>query len=182
MRHFIIAALLALGAAAPAQAADSKADSWGIQNERAAIVSGEVVDIACSLTGDCPAACGAGARQLGILQADGVLLTVAKNGQPFFNGAVDDLLPHCKKKIDADGLIGGNDEAKIFQIQTIRAAGATEWVKTERWAKVWAEKNPKDAAAVEEWYLHDPRVAKQIEANGYLGLGAAADVVFAKKP
>jgi hypothetical protein len=163
------------------QELQSKAESWGLQNEKAAVVSGEVVDIACRLTGDCPARCGGGERLLGILQADGKLILAGKNGQPLFTGAVQDLLPYCGKKVDADGLFVGSDKVTMFQIQFLREAGAANFTPADRWTKLWAERNPEHAAAVDEWFHNDPGIAKQIEANGYLGLGKAEDVEFMKK-
>ncbi len=174
------AALAATGPSA-AQVIESRAESWGLQNEQPAVISGEVVDILCVLAGDCPAQCGGGSRQLGILQKSGTLTLVAKNGQPLFNGAVDDLVPFCRKQVDADGLFAGNDTSKIFQLQFIREAGSKEWVKAERWTKRWTERNPSIAAMVDEWFYHDPRILKQIQAKGYLGLGAAVDAEFIKQ-
>ena len=81
----VLAALAAL-AAAPAHAADS----WGLENERTLEVTGKVVDLLCELTGDCPAECGAGKRQLGILTAEGRLLPAVK-GTVFFAGGAPDL-------------------------------------------------------------------------------------------
>jgi hypothetical protein len=185
MKTLVLTASLALAAAFPlianAQAPQGKAESWGLQNEKLAVISGEVVDVACHLTGDCPAQCGAGQRQLGILQADGKLALVSKNGQPIFTGAIEELLPYCKKKIDADGLFSGNDKATMFQIQFLREAGSADWKPADRWTQVWSARNPALADKAEEWFYHDPRIQKQIDANGYLGLGKAADVEFIKK-
>lgn len=160
---------------------ESKAESWGLQNEKSTVVSGKVVDILCELAGDCPDKCGAGSRQLGILQKTGALLIVAKNGQPLFNGAVDDLLPFCRLDVHADGLMAGDDKNQLFQIQRIQTIGTNAWVDADRWTKVWSERNPTLAKDTEEWFYHDPRIQKQVDANGYFGLGAATDVEFIKK-
>jgi len=178
-------AVAVLAVAAPTGSADaqqpaSQADLWGLQNEQATVLSGKVVDILCELTKDCPAQCGGGKRQLGLLTADGKLVLVAKNGQPLFNGSVPDLLPYCQKPVDADGLMAGDENNRIFQLQLIREQGAQQWNKAELWTQTWQKNNPAIAASADEWFYRDPRIAKQIEANGYLGLGAAADREFAK--
>lgn len=157
---------------------DSKASTFGLSGETKATFSGKVVDILCELSGDCPVNCADGNRNLGILrEADGKLILVSKNAQFEFNGAVDDLLPYCNKSVDVDGLMIGNDpgvKSKIFMVQLIRLKGAEKWNKAELWTKAWAKRNP-TATGEGPWYKRDPRVAKQIEANGRLGLGHAAD-------
>ncbi len=163
-----------------AQPQKSQAESWGLQNEEPTIHSGKVVDVLCELTKDCPEQCGAGKRQLGLLTPGGKLVLIAKNGQPLFNGAVVDLLPYCQKQVDIDGLTVGDEKNRIFQLQFIREQGAQKWTKAELWTQGWQKNNPAIANSVDEWFYHDPRIAKQIEANGYLGLGAAADREFAK--
>ncbi len=50
------------------------ADSWGLPGEKEVRFEAKVVDILCELTGDCPADCGAGKRQLGLLKDDGTLV------------------------------------------------------------------------------------------------------------
>ena len=80
-RTMPVLATLAALAAPPTHAADS----WGLENERTLEVTGKVVDLLCALAGDCPAGCGAGKRQLGILTAEGRLLPAVK-GTVFFAG------------------------------------------------------------------------------------------------
>jgi hypothetical protein len=172
--------LLAQLGMAGAQQPKSQAENWGLQNEQATVLAGKVVDVACELTKDCPAQCGAGRRQLGLLMAGGRLVLIVKNGQPLFNGAVADLLPYCNKSVEVDGLMAGNETTRVFQLQLIREQGAADWAKTERWTKEWQERNPSLADKWEEWFYHDPRVTKEIDARGHLGLGAAADREFAK--
>jgi hypothetical protein len=171
---------VALVVDAAAQQPKSQAEVWGLQNEEPTLHSGKVVDVLCELTKDCPAQCGAGKRQLGLLTNAGKLVLVAKNAQPLFNGAVPDLLPYCQKMVDVDGLTAGDENNRIFQLQLIREQGAQQWNKAELWTQAWQKNNPTIATSVDEWFYHDPRIAKQIEANGYLGLGAAADREFAK--
>ncbi|MCH9809166.1 MAG: hypothetical protein K0U74_15685 [Alphaproteobacteria bacterium] len=156
----------------------SKAATFGLRGETKATFSGKVVDILCELSGDCPANCGDGNRNLGIVrEADGKLILVSKNAQFEFNGAVDDLLPYCGKAVDVDGLMIGNDpgvKAQIYMVQLIREKGAADWNKAELWTSAWAKRNP-GAAGKGPWYNRDPRVAKQIKKDGRLGLGHAAD-------
>lgn len=169
---------LSLPAGARAQQAASTADSWGLLTEVPTLLSGRVVDVLCELAGDCPANCGGGTRQLGLLDARGRLVLVGKNGQPLFNGAVPDLLPYCRAAVELDGLMVGEAPTRIYLVQRVRRAGATEWQATTRWTESWSAANPTHRDQVEEWYRHDPRVQRQIEQRGYLGLGAEADTAF----
>ena len=185
MRHVIAAALIL--AASPALAegefsAGSKAKSWSLFGEEKARFEGKVVDALCLLTGDCPADCGAGKRQMGILRsADGRFLLVNKNGQPVFTGASVDLVPYCSQMVEVDGLLVGDreitpglGEAKLLQVQTVRILGAEAANKTNLWTRDWAKRNP-DAGGKGPWFRRDPGVMEQIEAHGRLGLGAEAD-------
>ena len=186
MRHLITAAALLL-AATPALAegafsAGSEAKSWGLFGEETARFEGKVVDALCVLTGDCPADCGAGKRQIGILRSsDGRFLLVNKNGQPAFTGATIDLAPYCGQTVEVDGLLVGDlditpglGEAKLFQVQTVRIPGEDAAKKTNLWTRDWKKRNP-DAGGKGPWFRRDPRVMDQIEANGRLGLGADED-------
>jgi hypothetical protein len=182
VNRFSLLALIALAqvATASAQQPNSQAESWGLQNEAQFILSGRIVDVVCELAKDCPPQCGAGKRQLGLLTSSGRLVLIAKNSQPLFNGAVTDLLPYCLELVDVDGLMTGNEHSRVFQLQLIRRQGASDWSKAERWTQEWQKQNPTLVEKTEEWFYHDPRVTKQIDATGYLGLGAAADREFAK--
>jgi hypothetical protein len=65
--------------------ANSEAESWNLYAEQPARFEAKVVDILCEITGDCPADCGAGKRQLGLLRTvDQALVYPNKNGQPSF--------------------------------------------------------------------------------------------------
>ena len=185
MKHLAAAALIL--AAAPALAegefsAGSKAKSWNLSGEETARFEGKVVDALCLLTGDCPADCGAGKRQMGILRSsDGRFLLVNKNGQPVFTGASVDLAPYCGQTVEVDGLLVGDreitpglGEAKLFQVQTVRVPGAGAAKKTNLWTRDWKRRNP-DAGGKGPWFRRDPGVREQIEAHGRLGLGAEAD-------
>jgi hypothetical protein len=185
MRYVILLALLLAPAPALADgafSAGSKAKSWNLTGEEKALFEGKVVDALCLLTGDCPADCGAGKRQVGVLRtADGVFLLAAKNTQPAFTGATVDLAPYCGQTVEVDGLLVGDREvtpglgdAKILQVQTLRVTGADAGTKTNLWTKDWAERNP-EAPGEGPWFKRDPKVNAQIEAHGRLGLGAEAD-------
>ncbi len=173
--------LFGLGTNVSAQefAKDSKAKSWNLAGEEKALFSGKVVDLLCELTGsDCPKNCGDGKRNLGIVRnADNKLIAVLKNRQAAFNGATEDLLPYCNKQVDVDGLMIGEDEvvsAKFYMIQLIRNSGESKWNKASLWTKRWAEKNP-EAKGKGAWFRRDPRVLKQLAAEGHFGLGLEFD-------
>ena len=188
----IRAAAIALAlAAAPALAeegkfaAGSEAKDWGLTGQEMALFRAEVVDVLCTLTGDCPANCGDGKRQMGLIRAaDGALVMVAKNTQSSFNGGATDLAPYCGKMVEVDGLLVGGDEIyegapKVYQVQRIREEGG-EWRKANRWTKEWAKQNP-EAKGKGPWFRRDPRIAREIEEDGYLGLGPEADVTFIRE-
>lgn len=188
LRSAALALCLLLPSAALAQdpgpfAEGSQAESWGLAGEEKARFEATVVDVLCELTGDCPADCGAGGRQLGLLrQADGALVLAAKNGQPLFTGAGQDLLPWCGQAVEVDGLMVGDPEAapaRVYQIQLIRKAGSGgEFVKADRWTQTWDARYPELAALPGPWFRKDPRVAALVEANGWLGLGLETDAKF----
>ena len=187
-RTIVAAALLAATlAAGPALAegdfsAGSQARSWNLFGEEKAVFEGKVVDTLCVLTGDCPADCGAGKRQMGVLRsADGRFLPVNKNGQPAFTGATVDLAPYCGMVVEIDGLLVGDNEitpglgaAKLLQVQTVRILGEDTARKANLWTKDWKTRNP-DVGGKGAWFRRDPAVMEQIEAYGRLGLGAAED-------
>lgn len=164
---------------------DSKAADWNLLGEEKARFNGKVVDILCELAGDCADQCGGGTRQLGILRsADNALVPVLKNGQPLFNGAVEDLLPYCGQMVEVDGLLIGDETAKgakFYQVQLIRREGESDFQKAELWTKKWNEAHPKEAAEKGEWFRKDPDVAKHIAKEGHFGLGKEADEEYAKE-
>lgn len=161
----------------------SQAKSWGLTGEAKATFSARVVDVLCELAGDCPPDCGAGARQLGLeRQADGKLILPMKNGQPLFTGAAQELAPYCGQVIDVDGLmVGGADvydgAPTFYQVQLLRPPGG-DWMKANRWTRVWADANPEAAGKSGPWFRKDPRIESRIEREGYLGLGQEADKQF----
>lgn len=183
---FAIAALFALPAHAESGAFSQgcQAKPWNLVGEEKACFTAKVVDILCELTGDCPDACGNGTRQLGLVRDyDRKLIFPNKNTQPVFSGAATDLAPFCGKRVYVDGLLVGGDEIaagvpKIYQVQRIREVGGA-WQPTNRFTKEWARANP-DAKGKGPWFRRDSRVAREIEADGYLGLGHDADEAFIK--
>lgn len=195
MRGMILAA--ALVAAGPALAQEdfpdgafsrgSEAKSWNLFGEEKARFEGRVVDALCVLTGDCPADCGAGARQMGILRAaDGKFVLAAKNAQPVFTGAAVDLAAFCGEQVEVDGLLVGDPGitpalgAKLYQVQTIRVLGEDETHTADRWTGDWEGRFP-DTGGEGPWFRRDPRIGAEIEAHGRLGLGTEADEAFAEE-
>jgi len=166
----------------------SEAKSWGLLGEENARFEGTVIDALCVLTGDCPADCGAGMRQMGILRLDDqVFLLATKNGQPAFTGATVDLAPYCGQTIEADGLLVGDSDvtpglagAKLYQVQTIRVIDQETVQNADLWTSDWEARNS-GAKGEGPWFARDPRVKAEIEANGRLGLGADEDRKFAEE-
>ncbi|MEO0360192.1 MAG: hypothetical protein AAF322_03745 [Pseudomonadota bacterium] len=188
LRTIAAAAAMGLAAvAAPAAAQDfsegSEAKEWGLRGEEKARFSAKVVDVLCHLSGDCAANCGDGRRQLGLVrEADGALVFVLKNRQAAFTGAATDLFPFCGKDVEVDGVTVQDEDApgapKLYMVQVIREQGVEEWTQTNRWTKEWAAANPEQKGKKGPWFRRDPRIAAEIEENGYLGLGAEADAAF----
>lgn len=185
MKHLFSSALIAIALAATpalAQEKESKAKSWNLTGQVKARFDAKVVDILCEVSGGtaCAANCGAGALQLGVVRkSDGRLFPVSKNGQPIFSGAVADLLPYCNKDVEVDGLLAGEGDIKTYQIQLIREQGQKKWNKARGFTKAWRKQFP-DAGKKGPWFRNDPRIQKQLEADGWLGLGKDADVAYAK--
>jgi hypothetical protein len=176
---------LALLIAAPATAQDfsagSEAKTWNLYAEAPARFEATVVDLLCTMTGDCPADCGGGTRQLALLRtADDVLVFPMKNNQPAFTGAANELQPFCGKAVEVDGLMITDPDIgaqNVYLLQRIREVGAAEWVKANRWTKDWAAAHP-EAAGEGPWYDRDPRVQAEIATDGYFGLGLDADAAI----
>lgn len=182
MKHLI--AILAL-AATPAVAQDfsegSNAKSWNLYAEVPATFEAKVVDLLCTVAGDCANECADG-RQLGLLRsADDVLVYPNKNAQSSFNGAAYDLHAYCGKTVDVDGLLLEDEDipgaTNIYLVQTIKEAGAADWTKANQMTKIWAKKHP-EAKGKGPWFRRDPRVLAAIEKDGYLGLGLSHEEAF----
>ena len=133
MLKLLSGAILAVGlGATTAQAADS----WGIEHEEKVRFQGTVVDILCELTGDCPADCGAGTRQLGVLRDDDSLMLATKNFDPFA-GATHDLIGFCGQRVEVDGLLIKDPLATLLAVQFVRAAPDGKWSRAVKFTKDW---------------------------------------------
>ncbi len=168
-------ALLLIGLALTPSAARA-AESWGLTGEEKARFEATVVDILCELTGDCPADCGAGGRQLGLLKDDGTLVLPLKN-QVIFAGAAAELIGFCAQRVVADGLMVTNRGHSFFALQFVKSAPDGKWQRANRFLPVWAARNgvdPKSATA-RRWFENDPRVQDLVARDGKLGLGLEAD-------
>lgn len=161
---------------------NSEARSWNLYAEVPALFEGKIIDVICELTGDCPANCGDGERQLAILRsADDQIVMALKNNQAVFSGAVVDLLPYCGQTVTLDGLMIEDKDFPIrnsYLVQRIKTADA-EWATANQFTKVWAAENP-DAKGKGPWFRRDPRINALIAADGYLGLGLEVDEAFKK--
>ncbi|MFN3643674.1 MAG: hypothetical protein ACK4TB_12235 [Gemmobacter sp.] len=178
------AALAALPAGAQDFAEGSMAKSWNLYAERPALFEARVTDALCAITGDCPADCGGGRRQLVLIRsADDVVVFPNKNNQPAFTGAAAELLAYCGQRIEVDGLLIEDPDigaTNIYLVQRLRAVGAADWVTANRWTRDWAAANP-DAAGPGPWFRRDPRIRADIAENGYFGLGLEADAAIIKE-
>lgn len=164
----VIAALLMSGWVGSALAAES----WGLPDEEKTRFEATVVDALCELTGDCPAQCGAGKRQLGLLTDAGELILPLKNVVPFA-GATGELQEFCGKRVTADGLFATNRGVRVFALQFVREAPDGKWRRANRWLNGWAADNGVAPASAEarQWFRNDPRVKRLIERDGKLGTG-----------
>ncbi len=181
IRH--LTALLALCAAPLAAedfSANSEARSWKLYAEVPARFEAKVVDLVCELTGDCPADCGAGKRQMGLLRtADNVMVFPMKNSQPAFTGAAVELQPFCGQTVEVDGLMIDDEYVgakNVYLVQRIKAEGA-DWIKANKWTKNWAKEHP-EAKGKGPWFRRDPRVKDIIATEGHLGLGLEVDKAY----
>lgn len=169
----LVAAVLVSAGAARA------AESWGLAGEQTARFEAKVVDVLCELTGDCPADCGAGKRQLGLLKDDGTLVLPLKN-QVIFAGGAAELIGYCAKRVVADGLLVTNRGHSFFALQFVKGVPDGKWQRANRFLPQWAAENgvdPKSAKA-KRWFENDPRVKDLIARQGKLGLGPEADKTY----
>jgi len=170
MKRIAVAALAALAPMLPLTT--EAAEEWGLIGEEVTRFEATVVDVRCELTGDCPAACGDGAGQLGLLTDQGKLILAYKNAVPFA-GAVVELAPFCAKRVVAEGLFATNRGVTVFALQFVREARGGKWRRANRFTNHWAEANGVAATseAAKRWFRNDPRVKALIAAGGPLGLG-----------
>jgi hypothetical protein len=181
MKHiFALLALMASPLAAQDFSEGSEANSWNLYAEQPAKFEARVVDVLCTLTGDCPDDCGAGKRQMALIRTqDDVMVLPLKNSQPAFTGAAVELAPFCGQTVTVDGLLIDDPDfgvKNIYMLQTIQAAGQDK-IKANQWTKNWAKEHP-DAKGKGPWFRRDPRVNEIIATEGYLGLGLEVDQVF----
>ncbi|MEP1585917.1 MAG: hypothetical protein ABJR46_15545 [Tateyamaria sp.] len=181
MKYLIASlALIASPLAAQDFSEGSNAKSWNLYAEVPAKFDAEVVDVLCTLTGDCPDDCGAGKRQMGLVRsADGVLVLAMKNSQAAFTGAAVELAPFCGQTVTVDGLMLDDPELganNVYLLQTIQVAGSDP-IKANKWTKNWAAEHP-EAKGKGPWFRRDPRVNDIIAQDGYLGLGLDVDQTF----
>ncbi len=171
--------LIIAGVLLPARIASVEAaQSWSVTGEEEARFDAKVVDVLCELTGDCPADCGAGRRQLGLLDDDDTLILATKNFAPFA-GATDELIEFCQQRVTVDGLFTTNQGTRVFAVQFVRPEGG-DWRRANRFLDKWAITNGLDPAgkAKNTWFKRDPRVKEIIERDGFLGLGPEEDKKF----
>lgn len=174
--------------ASPAFAQDfsegSEAKSWNLFAEQKATFEAKVVDALCMLTGDCPTDCGAGKRQIGLLRtSDDVFVLAMKNAQRTFAGAAADLAPYCGQTVQVDGLLLEDPDLKavnMYQVQLLRPEGSDEWVKINKFSKIWSAEFP-EFAGKGPWFRRDQRINDIIAEEGYLGLGQETDTAFIKE-
>jgi hypothetical protein len=147
------------------------AEKWGVPNEQVARFDARVVDILCELSGDCPADCGAGGRQLGLLRDDGTLVLAIKNAGAF-TGAVNDLIDFCGRRVTADGLLAENRGTIMFALQFVRLAPDGEWDCANRFARDWAAANNSQVkeCGFSEWFRADATIKALIAKQGKLGI------------
>ena len=173
--------------ASPVMAQDfsegSEAKSWNLYAEEPALFEARVVDVLCELTGDCPDDCGAGSRQMGLVRTvDDVMVLAMKNSQAAFTGASQELAPFCNQVIEVDGLLLEDEDVgakNVYLVPRIKADGA-DWIKANRWTKVWADTYP-EAKGKGPWFRRDPRINEITGREGYLGLGLEEDAKYAEE-
>jgi hypothetical protein len=148
------------------------AESWGLPDEEKVRFEAKVVDALCELTGDCPAECGGGKRQLGLLTDSGELILPFKNVVPFA-GAAGELREFCGKRVTADGLFAINRGVRVFALQFLREVPGGKWRRANRWTRDWAAANgvAPDSPTASQWFRNDALVKEIIERDGKLGTG-----------
>jgi hypothetical protein len=143
------------------------AEEWGINGEKKARFEAKVVDVLCELTGNCPADCGAGKRQLGLRRDDGTLVFAVKNND-IFAGAANDLIGFCGKRIVADGLMIRNAKMNLFALQFKKLVPDGKWGRATKFGKDWSKANGGKAAG--QWFRNDATIKKIITEQGVYGI------------
>jgi hypothetical protein len=158
----LAAALAAALAGAPAARA---AELWGLEHETIATFQARVVDLLCAVAGSCPADCGGGKRQLGLLTAEGTLRAAVKASSDFA-GPVLDLQPWCGKTIMVDGLLVENPRMTMMFVQRLRERADQDWVTTDGYLHAFAARH----GSSDDWMRRDPEVKALIAADGVFGI------------
>jgi hypothetical protein len=162
MRDPLLASAFAMMLASPCLAADP----WGLANEKVATFPAKVVDLLCAVGGvSCPADCGGGKRQLGLLTAEGKLYPAVK-GSVDFAGPAADLAPFCGKTIFVDGLLVENPAMTMFFVQNLRERENQPWKPTEAFRTQWSARN----GDPDDWVRKDPQAKAIIAADGVFGI------------
>ena len=166
-RLLMIAAAALLVGATAARAGEE----WGIEHEKAVRFEAKVVDILCELAGDCPADCGAGKRQLGLLKDDGTLIPAVKNFDSFA-GATRDLIEFCGQRVVADGLLIDDPRIRLFVLQFKRLAPDGKWRRANWFIRDWAKAQgvKPGSETAQQWFYNDPTIKAVIERDGVFGI------------
>ena len=141
------------------------AESVGAQYENEVVLSGQIVDILCELTGKCAKGCGEGKTVLGLKAADGTLYMIAK-GPPLFANANESVLPFCAKTVEVDGLLIKNPKMTLLYIQKYREKKTDAWKDADGFEVEWKAKH----GETDEWFRKDANVLAQVDKNGPLGI------------
>lgn len=163
----ILATSMSLAMSLSFGTASHAANSWGLDYEEEREFKAKVVDLACELSGNCPANCGDGQRQLGLLTPEGTLIPVVKGGT-LFAGAVDELLSYCQQQVHVDGLYIKNPAMHMYFVQRIKSRATGKWLRANKWRKNWAQRNPD--ATKGQWFRNDPLIKELIARKGVLGI------------
>lgn len=158
----LTAGLLVLPALAPFAGA---AELWGLEHEKIATFRAEVVDLLCAVAGSCPADCGGGRRQLGLLTPDGTLRAAVKASSDFA-GPVLDLRPWCGRTITVDGLLVENPRMTMMFVQRLRERDDQDWVTTDGFLNAFAARH----GSSDDWVRRDPQVKAIIAEGGVFGI------------
>ena len=154
----------ALAAMISTQAARA-GEGVGADNEKIVAMEAKVVDLSCEVAKICPADCGGGRHQLGLLTAAGKLIPAVKSAT-LFAAPVADLLPYCGKTVAVDGLLVENPKMTLYFVQGIRAKAGEDYAPTDAFEKRWFAAN----GPSEEWFRNDPVVKTIIAADGITGI------------
>lgn len=165
--------LAALAALVLTTAAARAAEPQGIEHERATTLRGTVIDLLCGVSGNCPPDCGRGRRVLGLRTAEGRLVVIAKSPTDFA-GAVADLLPHCNREVELDGLMIESPAMRLYLVQAWRRSPDDPWTPANAFIPAWTARNGPTSAepgrSYDEWYRIDPEARRILGEDGPYGI------------